>query len=234
MFDVLKNYKRPVLFWSSGLDSTLILALLREANAEFDIVQQRQFWTREQKKRADDLIKKWNLKVFSYAPSGVSFIGNENEISVVQTFVTNDVQFPMLSDVVEGTRCIADLDGLRLNKSPMEWDLVIVGSRADDRHYAFEGQVIPSEMWTVGKTTFYAPLFEKSREWVKAELTLRGLDADEVSDTENTGNISLCSNCLNGTEDVWCPRENAMIPPVQWDRTLNLINFRQAYGLPTL
>jgi len=233
MFDRLKNYQRPVLLFSAGLDSTLLLTLLIESHAQFDIVTfGREFWTREQKKRADAIIKAFDLKVFSYPPSNVSFIGDGEQIGLVREYAFMGATMPMVNDVIDGQTCIADLDGHRAYQPPMKWDLVLIGSRKDDKHYAFEHQVIPDKMWTIGQTTFWAPFYDKSREWVKAELTLRGLDADEVDEQADSGNISLCHSCLHGVE-TYCPKENSIIPPIQWEPARNLAAFRAAYGFQT-
>lgn len=226
MFDRLKN-KRPVLFWSGGLDSTLLLAMLREQNNYFDIVQMREFWTREQRKRADKLIALWNLKVFSYPPMSINLIGNGDEISVIQEFAVKGGRVPMAMDVIEGDRCLVELQGQRMNYPPMDWDLVLVGSRRDDTHYALN-TLIPSETWQIGETEFYAPFYHWSRDAIKRELKARGLDADEVSDEVDSGNLSFCTNCLHG-KDSFCPIENQMIPPVQWSGENNLAAFRAAY-----
>lgn len=229
MFNFLQNYKNPVLLWSAGLDSTLLLAMLIEAHASFDIVQfGREFWTKEQKRRADALIMKWDLKVLSYPPVRTSFIGEGKQISVVREYAFMGTTVPMVSDVVEGERCIADLDSYKAYAPPVKWDCVILGSRGDDTHYAFKGKVIPAEKWTGGETDFHAPLFDWTREDVRTALQERGLDASEVPDGVDSGNIHLCTKCLHGTE-TFCPKENSIIPPVQWDRAANLQAFQSAY-----
>lgn len=220
--------QRPVLFWSSGLDSTLLLMLLKEANISFDIVQIRDFWTKTQLKRADKLITKWNLKIFSYPPANVSFIGKGSEISTVWEYAVKGARIPLIRDVIEGDTCIADLEGMRAYHPPMDWDTYIVGSRGDDEHYAMDA-VIPAKEWMVGESKFIAPLFDKSREWVKEQLIIRGIDASEVSEEEDTGNISLCTKCLNGVE-VFCPLDKKVIPPVQWDAETNLRLFQESYA----
>jgi len=229
MFENLKSAKRAVLWWGSGLDSTLLLAMLREQPIDFDIVQIRSGWTKNQRKRADDLILKWNLKVLSYAPSSVSFIGQDNELSAVFEFAVGGGTIPMLRDVIPGTQCVADIDPLRLHHPPIKWDLQIVGSRKDDTHYA--GAVVPSKSWKVGDTTFYAPLYSWDRQSVKAELRKRGIDDTEVDDDMDTGNLSVCHNCIKGEGQVFCPKANEMIDSVKWNRDENLASFRKAFSV---
>lgn len=228
---MFNNLKNPVLLWSAGLDSTLILAMLIEADIPVDIVQfGREMWTREQKKRADELIRKWDLKVFGYPPAQFSYIGNGEELSLVREYAFMGATMPMVSDVIEGERCGITLGEYKAYAPPMKWRTVLIGSRKDDTHYAFEGQVIPSDRWIVGETEFYAPFYDKSREWVKAELALRGLPYEEVSDDADSGNIALCTKCLQGVE-TFCPQEQKMIPPIQWSPAQNLAAFQSAYGI---
>ena len=224
------NLKNPVLLWSGGMDSTLILAMMIEAKIPFDIVQfGRETWTREQKYRADSMIKEHNLKVFNYAPRRVSFVGEGDEISLVREYAFMGTTFPLVSDVIEGDTCIASLDGHKAYAPPMKWTTVIIGSRKDDKHYV-SNRAVPAERLTLGETEFYAPLYDWTRDEVKAELSRRGMDASEAEEREDTGNISLCTKCLHGVE-TFCPKENSMIPAVQWDRTANLQAFRSAYAL---
>ena len=228
MFDSLKNATRIALLWSGGLDSTLLLAMMKDL--EFDIVQfGREFWTKEQKKRADLLMRKWDLKVLSYPSSSVSFIGENDQISLVREYAFMGAMIPMVSDAIEGSRCIADLDSFKCYAPPMKWSHIVLGSRSEDRHYAFAGQVIPSSEWTVGETTFVAPLFDWTRKEVQDELELRGLPFDEAPEYADSGNLSLCTKCLKGV-DTFCPKENSVIPPVQWNPATNLAAFRAAYA----
>lgn len=221
--------ERTVLFWSGGKDSTLLLAMLREIGKPFDIVQIRDFWTREQKKKIDNLIKDWKLKVFSFPPMNMYFIGQGNEISFVSEFGLGDGRLPILADVIEGNRCIADLAAQTMPMMPLEWDLYILGSRKDDTHYTFSSP-IPSERWQIGGKEFYAPLYSWTREQVIEKSKEYGLDVAEVSEQENTGNLSLCTNCLNGSGEVYCPAEKSFIPAIVWDRGENLRQFQIAYG----
>lgn len=218
----------PVLMWSSGLESTLLLAMLIERKTQFDIVQQgRDEWTSAQKRRADELIKKWNLKVFSYPPANISLIGQGDEITTVWEYAVIGGRIPLLRDVIEGTECMADLTTHRMYEMPVEWDMVIVGSRFKDEHYALPNSPIPSERWIQGETAFYAPLADWTREEVVAKSLEYGLNVEKEADE---GDIALCHNCIKGTGQVFCPKDNKYIDSIVWDRQTNLDAFRQAYG----
>lgn len=204
--------ERPVLWWSGGLESTLLLAMLRENGQEFDIVQMREGWTRTQKKKSDELIIKWNLKVFSFPPSNVTLVGN-------LTAVMDYAGTPMLKDVIEGTQCLADIGKHTMHQMPFQWDCHIVGSREEDRH--FDRQIVFAERWD----NFYAPLFKWTRDEVKEALRERGLDDTDADEQSDTGNLSACHNCVKGTGQVWCPADKKYIDSVVWNPDDNLQQF---------
>lgn len=217
--------KSSVLWWSSGLESTLLLAMMR--GQDFDIVQIRDFWTNRQKRKADDLIKKWGLKVMSYPPISRYLIGEGDDITLVSDFGVGDARVPLLRDIVEGTQCIADMESY--TGIVPDWQMNIVGSRKGDTHYALKS-VIPGERWTIGKTQFWAPFYDWSRQEVIEKSVEYGLDVSEVDEQEDTGNLSACSTCFKGTGMVFCPKDQKMIKSVVWDRGKNLTVFQQSFG----
>lgn len=220
MFESLKG--ETALHWSGGADSTLLLAILIEEQKRFDIVQMRDFWTREDRKKVDAVIRKWNLKLFSYPPASTTLIGDGEQISVVRSYADGTT---LVSDVVEGTRCLADLQTQKMFEIPMKWDNIIVGSRQDDRHYSIEGPPVTQGQWIQGGITYWAPLYDWPRERVEKELTKRGWDIPEV-----TGDVSFCSKCLKGTGTIWCPAAGADMESISWDPKTNLAAFRAAYA----
>lgn len=215
------------LFWSGGLDSTLLLAMLLEEKKSFDIIQFRDQWTRAQRKRVDALIETYNLKVFSYAPATLNVIGDGDQISIVREYAVQGGAIPLISDVIDGTKCIESLN--ERSNAPITWPLIVVGSRKDDAHYA--GKAVHSERWMVGKTQFWAPLYDKNRDWVKSELKRRGWPSDEVSEQEDTGNLSLCTACLRTKDKVFCPKRGHDIQGVDWSPSANLKIFQSGARL---
>lgn len=222
---------RPVLLWSGGLDSTLILAVMKDIGAKFDIFQAREMWTRAQKRKIDNLIKHWDLQVYSYPMTRANFIGQGKEISAVFEYAIGNLSFPHIRDVIEGDSCIAELAELeRAAQPPIIWDLHIIGTRQNDNHYAVgNNQMIPSARFEIEGTKFFAPLFDWTRSEVKEALAFYGLDNVDVSEAEDTGNISLCSKCLHG-EQVFCPKEQKLIESVDWNAESNLQAFRQTFN----
>lgn len=202
---------KDALLWSSGLESTLLLALLKD---KVDIIQFRELWTREQRKKADDLIIKMNLKVFILPPRQVFFASKDSLIF--------DYGIPLIRDVLSGRECIATLSTIKTaQNAPMTWETYIIGSRKDDFHPLLN-QVVPSERFELNGMKFHAPLFNWTREMVKQGLRDCGLDDTDATETEDTGNISLCTKCLDTSKKrVWCPQDKKMIPTVKWNPKVN-------------
>lgn len=227
MFQDVIDAKNPALCWSGGLDSTLLLAMLREQNIPVDILQfGRETWTKGQKERADRLIKDWDLKVFSYPAGNTHFIGNGTDITAVFDYAVGGSSIPVLRDVVQGDACIATLEGQKLFSPPVEYDLYIVGTRESDAHYALPP---PQREWTVGNAKFIAPLFDYTREDVQEGLKERGLPWEELSDAEDTGSLVICDRCLRAIEPIECPIDGSMIDPQGLYLQSNLKIFRERF-----
>ena len=220
------------LLWSGGLDSTLLVIAAKEANRSFTICQFRAFMTKTQTRRSDALIAQLDIEVFSFPFSNRYLIGQDNEIAVVFEYAVGDTVIPNLRDAIDGDICVADIGGAARDGSPFatikHW---IVGSRADDEHYASPGKVIPAKTWEAGTTVFTAPLHDWTRNEVKGALREFGHDATEASEIEDTNNIAICRLCLNGKGKVFCPKENTEIDAVIWDRNLNTRMFQEKFGL---
>jgi hypothetical protein len=223
---ILDQAKTPVLAWSGGNDSNLILATLRDMNANVAVLQRRDLWTKEQKAQADKFIKDWNLTVYSYPPVSLSFIGDGEQISLVSEYAIGGFKVPAVMDVADGTKCIADLPKQRMEYSPFQWTDYIVGTKATDRHYAFgEQPLTPDSHWQVGDVNFHAPLYD----WSDAQVLDALKELDIEPKTTEEGNLEYCSKCLHGV-DVFCPKDQKYIPAIDWNPKLNLENFRKAYS----
>lgn len=177
----------------------------------------------------NNLIKEWDLKIFSFPPSGISFMGDGESITAVYDYAVGGTTIPVLRDVIEGTKCIAELDGIKMHYTPVNWDCFITGGRKVDTHYALENGVVPSKKWKVGNATFIAPLYDWTREEVQAALEAMGLPHAEVDDDEDTGNIAVCTKCLKAMEPVECPQDGFMIPPMGQNLFGNLTSFRKRF-----
>lgn len=228
---LIDNYiDGSVLFWSAGLDSTLLLAVMRDIGKPFDIFQARDLWTKEQLRRADDLIKEWDLEVYSYPSATRYFIGKDENLSVIFEYALGTQSFPHIRDVIEGNQCVAELAKIKnVFSPPIVWQNHIIGSRKDDYHWS-TGSPIPSEKFEIGTNKFYAPLYNWSRLDVKNALSELGINSTEVLDEMDSGNLACCSTCLKGKGKVFCPAESREIDSVVWDKNQMTSLFQQKFN----
>ena len=226
--DANKSY---ALLWSGGNDSTLILAMLREQSQDFAIVQYRQFWTKEQAKKVDNLIKKLDLKVFSWPMASSTMMGQGDELSIAFELALGNGMLPIVQDIVEGTRCLHESGVMTMTKVPFQFDVCFVGSRKEDTHYSLSN-VVPAKEWEQNGIHFIAPLYDYTREQVKAELRARGFDDTDATDVEDTGHAIFCTKCVRPSKTgfVECPKSQTEIPVIDWSPEGNLKIFRQIYG----
>ena len=117
--------ENSVLWWSGKGNSTRLLKALRKSKQKFDIVQIRDFWTREQRKEADALILKWKLKVFMYRPSDRYFL---DENTFVSEYAVTGGRLPLLTSTEHGDGCIADLYTQRIENPPFTWTTHLLGN----------------------------------------------------------------------------------------------------------
>lgn len=221
--DQISSASNPVLWWSGGNESTLLLTLMQ--GLEFSILRFDDLLTRAQKQYSDNLIASLNLKVFAYPAKEIYFIGKRNEVSAVfEIPLADGSTVPLIRDCIKGTKCAIALDIPKVAIAPIYFDLQIVGSRKKDVHYAFDG--IKQEFWQVGKSIFSAPLHDWDRRQVNNALRYLGVELPPNKDSQNTGNLEICTKCLLNCKTVFCPMENKRIPTIEWNRDLMTEKFR--------
>lgn len=215
------------LLWSSGLDSTLLLAMLQEAGEDFTIIQFRDGWNKAQRTRADKVIMERNLKVFSYPASYLTVMGDEDNKSVAFDVAIGGATIPVVRDLIDGDGCLAEIAGLTMHQAPTEFDKYYVGTRREDAHPFLPP--FESDTWTVGRATFVAPLFDLTRDEVVTLAEHYGIDTT-VEPIADSNDIHLCHECLKKSEgEVYCPKAGHPIPTMGGNLVLNLTEFQKRF-----
>ena len=230
----LKSVPTACLLWSGGADSSLLLYVLREMQAPVDLLQFNATWTIDQKALINQTIKKLDLRVFAYQPANSYLIGQEAELSLVEEYAVgrSNQTIPILRDVVEGSRCALETGYRQFNQTPpIVFDLYLTGARSADDHYAMNGRLCPNKSVPLTGARLFSPLFEWTRAEVLEALKIYEPDYQEPTDALNTGNLPICSLCLRGERQVFCPKQQQLIDGVQWQPTEMLAAFRAKYGV---
>lgn len=211
------------LWFSGGSDSRLLLELMLITGKPFGILLFQDGWTREQKRKTDEIIIKHNLMTFSYPAIENLLVTEDGEISLVSAYAIDSCgnSFAVIRDLVdEPKRCLFDvkLDLPQMLAAPTAFNTHIIGTRSEDRHWIFgEKELGRGEDWLIGETAFTAPLWSWTKGDVRQCLGDLGIDDDGV----DTGNVACCSNCLT-QESPFCPKVDRTIEPHGWNPMDNL------------
>ena len=221
---------RCALWLSGGKDSLLLLEVMMRFNLKFSILTFNGAFSSLQKKVFGALFDLKKILVYSYPPRAMTLVGDGGEnISLVQLISVDKkgTVASLVSDFVPGTKCIHDVK-IKMSEHaapPAIFDAHIWGSKKSDAHWA--GDPVEAEQWVTGDAKFYAPLFEWTDAEVIAALKNLGIDYKEPTEEENTGNTSVCHNCLLPSDKVFCPKENTEIPVIDWKPRENLESWKR-------
>jgi hypothetical protein len=232
--EVIKTARNPVVFLSGGIDSVLVLSMIREIR-EVDCVCFRHDFTPEQWGIVENLIKLWDLEVYTWPPQHSYLVPNGSSLARVDEYSLGLLTFPVLRDIVDGDRCLLELGQQKLETYPFNYDVVFTGSKRSDSSFATGRSPFKSDVVKFGDVTFVQPLFDLNDEEVRELAKGLPLSAEwyEHGDAaHDTGNIPACSSCLlSGTDEpVYCPKAESHIPGLVWNKTAMLSEFRKKYG----
>lgn len=241
---LLKRYLRrlrgDVALWlSGGKDSRLLLEIMLAERLRFWILRFDETWSREQRAVVDELIKRHDLRVYSYAPRWGTMVGGEDgEMALISGYAvaSDGTTASLFRDMVDGERCAFDvpLTVSEREAPPIRFETHITGVKKRETHWAVgKRPFVTARRFEVGDVEFVAPLFNWSDKNVLDALKRLGIDYQEPSDSENTGNVVCCNLCIRPTPKgiVFCPKTQEMIPTVNWNPVENLAAFRRAAGM---
>lgn len=241
---LLKRYLRrlggDVALWlSGGKDSRLLLEIMLAERLRFSILRFDETWSREQRAVVDELIKRHDLRVYSYAPRWGTMVGGEDgEMALISGYAvaSDSTTASLFRDMVDGERCAFDvpLTVSEREVPPIRFETHIVGTKKNESHWATANRPFTTaKRWEVGDVDFVAPLFTWSDADVIKALRRYGIEWSTPSLKQDTGNSAICSNCLRERRGgmAWCPKAGAPIPTVKWSPSENLAAFQQAAGI---
>lgn len=230
---LLKTAKNPCVLFSGGVDSLLVLYMVRQYK-DVDVVTFRQDFTDKQWSVVDRVIREWGLQVWSFPPTRSYVIPNGDTLARVDEYSMGGMTFPVLRDFLHGDRCSLELDKTRLAELPCEFDVIFTGSKRVDHSFATGKNPLREQVLEIGNVKFCQPLFH----WTDAEVMAKAKDLNlpfsqefyELGDESfDSGSIVACSRCL-GTGKVYCPVAEKEIDSVDWEPAKMLESFRTKYG----
>jgi len=203
---ILDTASHPILAWSSGKDSQLLLHLIREVQ-DIPVLVFPHFWDNDGFVRK--MVKDWDLTAFTYRPLKIEVKANH----IVAYYSIGKNILPVITDVLNFDKCGLDIanKALRPTQIPnFDWDVVITGSKKVDKHLLVD-QLDLSEIDNITP-----PLWNWTDEEVFDVIDKLGVPVDlrlylGNEEKYDTGSWSGCMNCQTGQKEVWCYKQNAMI-----------------------
>jgi hypothetical protein len=189
----LTRASAPIICWSGGKDSQLVLDLVHEQDPTIPVLIYKDFFPRDHMKWIGKVITEKGLVAFSYGPSVIECKGN----SIISRYPFSAGSIPVISDVIHSDECGLDWGKRVLNRTPLQtfpWDIVFTGSRKSDSHplvpkLNFENTIISTPIWNL----------TDSEVW--EEIKTRNI---QTSDTSSDAHI--CTRCLETDRVVFCPK----------------------------
>lgn len=194
----LKAAKNPVLLWSSGKDSMLLLHLLREQSSDIPLLWFRADLLPTQKQFAERIIKDLDLTVFGYPPANVYLMGGGN-LTAVREYDIAGARLPVLSDVALSDQCKHKASHQRMPRFDYQWDVSFAGWKKTDSH-PMVGDVDLDNL-RFGSTTFAAPLKDFSDADVWEAIRQIGIPYDQARYDEkkierDPDSLLVCAECF--------------------------------------
>lgn len=217
--DALTGARSPIVLWSGGKDSQLLLKLVN------DVREVSALWFRsvdpKRNRFAEQFIAQTDLTAYSWEPTARYILPNGDGFSLAEEFSFGHRSLPIVSDIVPGERCVVNMPKDRVAYINYDFDVTFAGVKKCDSH--------PLATPPAG---FVYPLWEMSDAEVwQAIRELEILVEESIYDGTDTDSIRFCTHCLTqGSDEVFCPDAQRMIPRYAWDPEAALSAFNRRFA----
>ena len=216
--DALDGAKFPIVLWSAGKDSQLLLKLVN------DVRETPALWFRSADRKrnrfAEQFIADSGLTAYSWEPADRYILPNGEEMSLIEEYSFGHRRVPFVSDIAPGERCAVNLPKERVAFVNYDFDVTFAGSKQCDSHPL----ATPPE-------GFVYPLWEMSDVEVWEAIRELEISVEEsVYDGREPDGPALCTRCLMpGSDEVFCPDVQRFIPRFVWDSSAALAAFNTRF-----
>jgi hypothetical protein len=217
----LDGAKMPIVCWSGGKDSQLLLKLVTEVNQDVPVL-----WFRSidptRRKFAEQFIADTELMAYSWEPADRYILPNGEGMSLVEEFSFGSQKLPLISDIALGTRCAINAPKERVEFVNYTFDVSFVGAKQRDSHALVK--------WD--DDDFVAPLWHMTDKEVWTAIREMEIPVEEsVYDGREVDGPQLCTRCLMpGSDEVFCPDAQRLIPRFNWNPNAALAAFNARFS----
>lgn len=212
--DLLTKSKNPVIAWSGGKDSTLLVTLALQMNFKPAVLSFPHFWTVKQMEFMTGVVDQNKLTVFNYSPTEINY----QPPYITATYWMGGVPIKLIMDHIPTKRCGIDVGRKATAESALQpaylWDVTVVGTKKTDRHELVHDFTFQD----TDKHRFATPLWDWTDDEVVEAAKTFGVNLDLRAQTDDpegdTGNFMACMACVGHKERVYCPKVNKYIQGV--------------------
>jgi hypothetical protein len=180
----LANSKAPIIAFSGGKDSLLVLDMVHEIDPSVPVLIFKDWFNRDHMKWVGKVIADRKLVAFFYRPTVIQW----EKGSIISSYPFGASSLPVISDVVHSNECGLDWGKRVLDRTPLQtfpWDLCFSGSRKSDSH----------------------PLVPKLNFWNLTDSEVwNEIKKRQIQTSDTSSDAHLCMNCLQTDRIVFCPK----------------------------
>ena len=161
---ILGLFKNPIVMWSSGKDSMVMLYLTRLINPKIPVLFFKEPFMQKKHNFAYNLIQEWDLTVYDYHPLTTDYLYNTRNgcFDVYSCYDTNGAVISLARGLIRAdipSLCaIRDFLNRPLGNISYKWDLTLHGHKNSDIDTVLEDIPLQSKMRGLGRTVLYYPL----------------------------------------------------------------------------
>jgi hypothetical protein len=228
----IRHYPNSVLAWSGGKDSMVLLHIMRSMGINLPLIFFREPWQPSKYEFQDQLIREWDLLVYTWHPTESAFTQNEDEFEVQNLYFLNSTSIKCPTGIIqpsEGKPWVCSLDILNRPKQVSlqvpDVSAVWIGHKGCDSNQIYgpdagtrvEARIVPN------MATMLFPLKDWSHQDVwnyieehnvpfdsKRYSKLDGVWSEKEGKAHSIDNIHACTACIdrrqNAAKFVHCPK----------------------------
>jgi hypothetical protein len=228
----IKAFPKGMVCWSGGKDSMALLHIMKSMGLNMPLIFFREPWQPRKYIFADDLIKRWNLLVYTWHPQESAFQQTGDEFEVQNVYQVNSTILTCPTGIVEpvqGCSFTCSLDILKRPKQFMievpQFDALWIGHKGCDSDPILGGDagtriesrvlwsqsnmMFPLRDWTHDDIWDYIERYDvpyDSDRYEKADGKWR----EKADKAHNVDYVHACTRCVdrraNAPKFVHCPK----------------------------
>lgn len=232
--ETLARAEKPVVAWSAGKDSQVMLHLVRQIMPDVPVLHLRGFPSETKHAFADAEIERLGLNmVVGLQPYGRDIVGTGAHVEVIDIYVLGErtpIYYPIEAEPGyipgPGSHCAIEKLNEPVGTESLDVDLVFIGQRNDDGDLVHGAMPLKTDVFEDAGIISVYPLknWTEADIWAASELLNIPQNRARYNGdmSQNADYFPMCVECLKPTEaeTIICPKINE--PVYAYGRDLNL------------